>query len=294
MYPRILCVGETLWDMLPSGAKPGGAPMNVAIHLKRFGLEPVFLSRVGDDTEGRQLSDFIRNSGLETRYLQVDQKLPTSRVLVKLDKKNNASYEICYPVAWDNIRINESALKSSSFDIMVFGTLAGRDHVSRSTILNLLKNASLKILDVNLRPPFDKHELVESFLSQANFAKMNDEEINQIADWSGVTGCVKELISWITDKYSLRSICVTRGEKGALLFWNGTFYEHPGFSVKVVDTVGAGDAFLAGWIASFTKNLPQETCLEFACAAGAYVASNSGATPYYTPEMVETIIKKIY
>ena len=103
----IVCFGEVLWDMLPDGAVPGRAPMNVAIHLKRQGLNPLMISSTGNDENGRKLCDFIANSGILRKYIQVDSGLPTSRVLVNIDSEKNATYEICEPVAWDNIRFTD-------------------------------------------------------------------------------------------------------------------------------------------------------------------------------------------
>ena len=85
-------------------------------------------------------------------------------------------------------------------------------------------------------------------------------------------------------------LCVTKGEKGALLYCNGKFYEHPGFKVNAVDTVGAGDAFLAGLIASLLNEKEPAEALAFACATGAFVASKAGATPKYDMDEIDEIL----
>ena len=105
---EILCIGEVLWDRVPTGAKPGGAPMNVALHLSAIGLNVTVASSIGNDNAGVELKHFLENSGVATNYIQTDAKLQTSEVLVHLDENNNASYEICEPVAWDNIRLTNS------------------------------------------------------------------------------------------------------------------------------------------------------------------------------------------
>jgi fructokinase len=85
-------------------------------------------------------------------------------------------------------------------------------------------------------------------------------------------------------------LCVTKGENGAILYCNGEFYEHPGFKVNAVDTVGAGDAFLAGLIASLLNKKEPADALAFACATGAFVASKAGATPEYDMTEINTIL----
>jgi fructokinase len=122
---QILCIGEVLWDRLPSGPKPGGAPMNVALHLNAIGQQVALASRVGDDEPGKELISFLEKSGLSTEFVQVDKSLQTSEVLVHLDTNNNATYEICEPVAWDHLELNHSLIKKAkSSGLFVYGTLA--------------------------------------------------------------------------------------------------------------------------------------------------------------------------
>src|SRR5665648_554382 len=141
---QILCIGEILWDNLPSGAKPGGAPMNVALHLNRVGQQAAVASKVGNDKQGKKLLDFLEISGLNIDLVPVDETLPTSEVLVHLDANNNATYEICEPVAWDNLTLTDSlSKKAKESGLIIYGSLASRNAVSRNSILNLLENLSL-------------------------------------------------------------------------------------------------------------------------------------------------------
>ena len=290
---KILCFGEILWDRLPSGSKPGGAPMNVALHLQRFGLSPSFASRVGDDEAGRELIAFLKENHMKTGLVQKGKTLPTSEVIVTLDKSGNASYRICEPVAWDNIALTRKLTdRAESAGIIVFGSLAARNDITRHTLLNLLNTAAFRIFDVNLRPPYDHQETVELLLSRSDFAKMNDHELSALAKWLKLTWYdEKSAMEKIADHFGLTGVCVTRGEKGAALLLGGEYNEHPGFSVTVKDTVGSGDAFLAALIFSFTRNKMPNECLELACAAGSLVASRDGATPSYTMEDIAGIIQ---
>jgi fructokinase len=288
----IVCFGEVLWDMLPTGAKPGGAPLNVAIHLKRQGLKPCIVSRVGNDENGQKLRVFLQESGMNLDYLQTDKELPTSQVLVHLDPDKNATYEICEPVAWDNIQFtNELGNLASKTNLIVFGTLAMRNVNTRQTLLKFLEHSNAKrFLDVNLRPPFDKKEVVEKMLFLSDFAKLNNDELATIAGWNNKSDKEEELMRWFSKYYNCKTVCITRGANGAALFIQNEFYEHPGFKVKATDTVGAGDSFLAALIAQLSAGNSPEKALEYACATGAFVASQPGAVPEYSKKDIENFL----
>ncbi|NLX27621.1 MAG: carbohydrate kinase [Bacteroidales bacterium] len=290
---KILCIGEVLWDNLPSGKKPGGAPMNVALHLHNIGQTVTIASKVGNDDPGRELLDFLQQSGVDTDLIGIDEALPTSQVLVHLDQNNNATYEICDPVAWDNLTLTPALEKNAAESgLFIFGSLASRNPISRATILRLLEFDALKLIDVNLRKPYDHQETVEKLLRKSDIAKLNDEELVTFAQWHNKhKHDEKSLIRWFAEEYLLSMVCVTRGDKGAVLYCDGNFYEHPGFKVDAVDTVGAGDAFLAGLIAALSEGRNYPDALAFASATGAFVASRPGATPAYDRDEINRILQ---
>lgn len=290
---QILCIGEVLWDRLPSGAKPGGAPMNVALHLNAIGQNVSIASRIGNDEPGKELVSFLEKSGLGTELIQIDEHLPTSEVLVHLDENSNATYEICEPVAWDNLELSDLLTKKArEAGLLIYGSLASRNPMSRRTIMRLLENDAVKLIDVNFRKPYDTKEVVEKLLDKTDIVKLNDEELVAFAQWHNKHKHDEEsLIKWFAHQYNLKMVCVTKGEKGALLFCGGEFYEHPGFKVNAVDTVGAGDAFLAGLIASLLEKKSPAEALAFACATGAFVASKAGATPKYDMDEINSILE---
>ena len=289
---QILCVGELLWDRLPKGAKPGGAPTNVALHLNSIGQDVTLASRIGNDEPGKELVSFLEKSGLNSEFIQVDKSLPTSEVLVHLDENRNASYEICEPVAWDNLESSEPLVeRAKKSGLLIYGTLASRNAKTRETILNLLNYNAVKLIDVNFRKPYDSKEVVEKLLEKTDIVKLNDDELVVFAKWYNKQNLdEKKLIKWFVSFYGIKMVCVTRGEKGALLYYDDRFYEHPGFKVKAIDTVGAGDAFLAGLIASLLDNKSPYESLAFACATGAFVASKEGATPRYEIDEINAIL----
>lgn len=290
---HMLCFGEMLWDRLPGGSKPGGAPMNVALHLKKFGYSPWFASRVGDDEAGRELVSFLKQKGIKTGLVQRGKTLPTSEVLVQFSQDGTPAYQICEPVAWDNIAwTRKLAEKAEKAGIIIYGTLAARNEITRQTLLKILDTNAFRILDVNLRPPYHRQDIVEQLLSKCDFLKMSIDEMQVISKWLKLTWYDDEKKARaITRHYGLSGLCVTRGEHGAaLLTGDHRWVEHSGYRVTVADTVGAGDAFLAGLIYSFEQKKNPEESLAMACAAGALAASREGATPDYTLQELQMIM----
>lgn len=290
---QILCFGEILWDNLPSGPVEGGAPMNVALHLSRFGINSSIASSVGNDKKGTDLISFLAKSGMRTDLVQVHKSLPTSEVLVFLDEHNTATYEICEPVAWDEISLTPELINEiTSSTAIVFGSLASRNPVSRNTILKLLENDSiLKIMDVNLRPPYDIEANVKLLLEKSDIVKLNDEELMKITGWYNLPGTLEERIHSFGKLLNLETLIVTMGKNGAYVLHKNELYHHTGFKVATEDSVGAGDAFLAGFLAAFFDGKDLNTALTEASAIGAFVASQPGATPDYNRDVIRRFIK---
>ena len=294
MKPKVICFGEILFDQFGEDKKAGGAPMNVALHLHKQNVCSELISAVGDDENGKELKRFIQNHGLDTSFVQTVPHLPTGIVNVKLDKKNQATYTIVKPVAWDSIEYAENlADLISGADALVFGSLVCREATSKSTLLKLIGSAKLRIFDMNLRPPHFTAETLEQLLKQTDILKINEHELeylNQEHDLENLL--IKEQLGQLAGKYNLTAICVTLGDKGAMVWDKGDLYNHPGFSVNVVDTVGAGDAFLAAYIAGYLCGKPIQETLTTACAAGALIASKPGANPDYDIKEISAIANR--
>lgn len=287
MKQHILCLGEVLWDAFGEEKVAGGATMNVAFHLAQQGAGVAFASSVGTDASGNELVDFLKDNGLYSDLIQRDETLPTCEVTVQLDEQQQATYIIPQPVSWDNIKTKAVLTKcAKSARAVVFGSLVCRDSTTRNTLLNLLNDTSaLKIFDVNLRAPHYTLQTIETLAARADVVKMNEEEADLLINTK--KGDLKEKITEFRKKYHAQTICVTRGEHGAMVWHDHEFYEHPGFEVKVADTVGAGDSFLATFIVGLLNKLPMPQVLERACAVGAYVAGKRGATPRYVDGIVD-------
>ena len=293
MSKKVICFGEILWDVFPGGEKIGGAPLNVALRLKSLGIATTIVSKVGKDQLGKRLIDFIHQQGIGTEYIQQDAQFETGKVNVTLDQNGAASYEIAYPAAWDKINLVPTLEEEvAQADLFLFGSLVTRDVVSKKSLLSLLKKASFKVFDVNLRAPHYSQTLIEDLMQKADLIKFNDEELAEISKAMGYQEkSLEKQLRFISVKTNTPKVCVTKGGDGALLLLNDQLYDQKGFPIKVVDTVGAGDSFLATLLEGILTNKAPEIALENACAMGAMVASSTGANPKITPEELHHFIK---
>lgn len=288
--PSIVCFGEVLWDLLPSGKVAGGAPMNVAYHSSNFGLKSSMISRVGDDDSGREILEFLKEKGVPTDLIQIDPTYPTGTVKVTLDEKGSPSYEIVQPVAWDHIHPDESAKNAvKKAGALVFGSLACRNDRSKNTLLELLDMAKFRVFDVNLRPPFFTKNLLETLLFKADIVKMNDEELDIVAGWNDAGGDELSKLQTVREKFDIQAIVMTKGPNGAVLLDESGFYTQGGIPVEVKDTIGSGDSFLAGFLKKWMTGASPLECLGFACATGALVATKKGGTPAISEEEVNQL-----
>jgi len=291
MENRIVCFGEMLWDILPTGKMAGGAPMNVAIHLKYQGYDPIIISRVGTDDFGFGLMDFLGEKKVRTEFIQWGQKHLTGVVKANISDKNNVTYNILRPVAYDYIqKTYEAEVLVRSSDVFIYGSLAARNEASQETLLSFLDVAKLKVFDVNLRTPHYTSQTVVTLMEKANILKVNEKEIIEIREWFGEHKSEEESMSFLMEKFDLKIVILTKGDKGAAVLTKEKYYQHPGYSVIVQDTIGSGDAFLAAFLAYFLQNQSIDNCLKNACKIGALVASYKGATPYYQSSDVELLM----
>jgi len=274
-------VGELLWDILPSGERLlGGAPANVAYHLQHLGVDVRLVSRVGNDELGAAARLELRRRGISDHGIQVDGSLPTGAATVRSGTDGLISYDFVTPAAWDRIQCTDVR----DADAVVFGTLAQRDARSRESIRRLMSTAPVRIYDVNLRPPHTGFDTVAESLHLATVVKMNAGEAEILARELALPDEPHRFAEAMQQRYGPRVLCVTRGERGAWLVAEGQWAEVQGRHVEVIDTVGAGDAFLARFAVGLLAKEPWEGTLREADRLGALVASRRGAMPAIEPD----------
>jgi fructokinase len=290
MKNKVVVFGEMLWDCLPSGSVPGGAPMNVALNLHQLGLNSKLISAVGNDSDGEKLLEFLSSFHFHTELIQKSPDHETSRVLVDDTDPENMKYDIVSPVAWDFIQWNKKMDDEvANSDAFVFGTLGARNPESLATLIKLVHHKTLRVFDANLRSPFYDFEVIESLLGFADILKINEDELEIFADYFNLVPSIQAVCEHLDSHFPMDLICITKGSEGALIYKKGEIVEHSGYKVKVADSIGAGDAFLSGFIKCFLEKKSTEETLDFACKLGAFVASKKGGTPKYTIEEIESI-----
>ncbi len=289
MKIKAVCFGEVLWDVFPDNARIGGAPLNVASRLSATGIQTELISKVGSDQKGKEILDYLKSNNVGTENIGTDSIYPTGMVNVSLNASGAATYEIAYPAAWDKIVVSKYSLDAvKKADVFIFGSLVCRDEAGQKALFELLPEAKYRIFDINLRPPFYEKEVLVKLMDQADFIKFNDEELFEISAMMGSPyNSLEQNILFISEQTNTQSICVTKGRHGAVLLKEGNLFYNSGYQIRVKDTVGAGDSFLASLVAKLlTKEKPQ-AALDYACAVGAMVAGSEGANPKLETEKIK-------
>ncbi|MEX2600873.1 MAG: carbohydrate kinase [Balneolaceae bacterium] len=277
----IIGIGELLWDHFPDGRRPGGAPANVIYHTVCLGNRGILISRVGDDSDGRELTDYLRGKGIDTDTVQVDRDKPTGWVTVDISTEGDPSYTIASPVAWDYIRFEERLEGLAvETDAVVFGTLAQRSEVSAETIRQFLRQSGehvLKVLDLNLRPGTDSEELIRTSLMMADILKVNLEEWDLLTQMLGVTS--PETI--LMEKFRISGICLTLGRNGSRWIDADRQIEQAAYpsDSSTGDAVGLGDAFTAVLTSELVKRMDPVDAMRNASRYAAIIAGKKGGMP---------------
>lgn len=303
MSKTVLAFGEVLWDILPSETVLGGAVCNFAYRLNSLGDKGLVISRLGRDELGKKAYDRVSSLGMDTDYLQWDDHYPTGTVNVTFDKNNKPDFVIISNVAYDYIEMTESLYEiSSKADCLCFGTLSQRAPKTRETLKQLisLSKNSLKLLDINLRKDCYSLDTISYSLEHADVLKLNEDELYQLAKMKEIPGqnaikiCENTIKRWF-----LKCCVVTLGEKGAFVVSEtGERFYDPGYRIKLADSVGAGDAFTAGFAYCILRNMLISEACKFGNILGALVSTKNGATSPVTKDEIESFknseIERIY
>lgn len=280
--PVIVGIGELLWDVLPTGKRAGGAPVNFVYHATQLGAEGYAISAVGNDLAGTEILQELEKNKIGHSIATVDY--PTGTVLVELND-GIPTYNIVEGVAWDHIPLTEEAINIvKKADAICFGTLAQRNPDSRKTLnalLSYVPESALRFFDINIRQKYYTEELIKELLRQANVFKLNDEELDMFRPMFNLDGDEDTCCRRIMEEYDLKYLVLTAGSRYS------TIYSADGKStintpkVEVADTVGAGDSFSGAFVCSILSGKSLKEAHQCAVDTAAFVCTKEGAWPEY-------------
>ncbi len=270
-HPEILSFGEILFDVIGGTPYLGGAPLNLAVHLQQLGAKSHIVSAVGNDELGRTALAELAGRNLDTSMIAVLDKYPTGTVSVTLDEHKIPAYTFGNDTAYDHIPAPHF---SGNADLFCFGTLAQRAEESRATLGKLRNRLQCPFFyDVNLRQNFYSREVLEDSLNSADLIKLNEEEIVVLAEMFSL----KPEPAEFSRKFNIGTVILTLGPKGCKVYSDGETITSPATEVKVVSTVGAGDAFSAAFLYHWLTGDSLQNSADAGNALAAVIAGQEGA-----------------
>lgn len=301
----VVGLGEVLWDVYPDQALFGGAPANFAVHASYLGADARIVSAVGTDSLGDDALRWLADNRQSAETILIDSEHPTGNVQVLLDAKGCPTYHFAPDVAWDYLAFPQHYFEiASRCDAVCFGSLAQRTAMSAMAIgrfLDATDPSALRVFDVNLRQNFYSREVLHNSLQRANILKLNHDELPVVleslrlpssskdfsvldraakgADLQSIANDYQVACACLLEHYELRTIALTLGAMGSMVYHRGDWDCQPSFPVQPVDTVGAGDAFSAALVMGLLHGEPVEKIHRRASEIAAYVCTQRGAVP---------------
>ena len=279
---KITAIGEILFDIYPKTKNLGGAPLNFLYHVYKLTGEGNIISRVGNDVLGDKAAEFLRSSGVSTDYVQVDHLHPTGVANVKLNKIKVPAFRIDEERAYDFIE-NTSKVKqliNKKTDCLYFGSLAQRSKVTRNTIQSLFGKKIKYFCDLNIRQKFYTKEVIRKSLANTDALKINLDELKLINKLLlGERFFLEKAANKVLEKFNIELLAVTRGNEGTILFSPSEADEYKITPSKIVDTLGAGDAFAAVFCIGYLRKWELGKTNKLANEFAAEICKIKGALP---------------
>ena len=297
----VIALGELLIDFTMNGqseqgnnmfeACPGGAPCNVLALLNKMGKKTAFIGKVGKDQFGTLLRDTITEAGIDASNLMVDENVNTTLAFVHTFPDGDREFSFYRNPGADMMltadEVNPEVVKDTK--VFHFGTLSmtheGVREATKKAVETAKANGCLVSFDPNLRPPLWSSldlakEQMEYGFGKCDILKISDNEIQFVSGKEDYD----EGIAYLQETYNIPLILLTMGKDGSRAYYKGMRVESPGFSVKAIETTGAGDTFCGSSLNYLVdhdfENLTEEQLgemLTFANAAAALVTTKQGA-----------------
>lgn len=289
----ILVIGEILFDVFPNYRRLGGAPFNFAYHLKNFGFDVRFISRIGLDEAGKEILHTLELARFSLDDIQIDADHPTGSVNVQLDKNGVPQFDIISDVAYDYIEFIPEYHSNliNTAQMIYFGSLVQRSKAGCENLQAFISRKTTEthhFYDINLRPGCYNSAIIEKSLSKTDILKLNTDELEELKQMLPPKISHDDLVYHLMETHSIGTLSLTKGESGSELFTNqGRFNSQPAEAIKVVDSVGAGDAYAAMLAAGFLKKWRPEEILDRAALFASRICEIKGAIPgsasFYEP-----------
>ena len=297
----VIALGELLIDFTMNGqseqgnnmfeACPGGAPCNVLALLNKMGKKTAFIGKVGKDQFGALLRDTITEAGIDASNLMVDENVNTTLAFVHTFPDGDREFSFYRNPGADMMltadEVNPEVVKDTK--VFHFGTLSmtheGVREATKKAVETAKANGCLVSFDPNLRPPLWSSldlakEQMEYGFGKCDILKISDNEIQFVSGKEDYD----EGIAYLQETYNIPLILLTMGKDGSRAYYKDMRVERPGFSVKAIETTGAGDTFCGSSINYVLEhgleNLTEENLkemLSFANAAAALITTKKGA-----------------
>lgn len=291
MNKKIVAFGEVVWDVLPNGKVLGGTPSNMVFRCNSFNERGFLLSRVGNDELGNEIFDELKKLKISDENVQVDNEFPTGTVHISFDDNFDARYIVTRDVAFDHIEFSAESLKLvRDADCLFYGLLPQRFGISKNTLRELIKESpdSIHFFDLKLFEHFFNATVVENLLESSNIVRIKEKEIGFLGNELNLSADNLEVFSSeLSAKYKIDIVLITRGQNGVFAYHHkkGAFSD-PGYNIEVVDNIGSGMAFSAGFLVYHLNGKSIQQALNFGNASGALNTTKRGATCYFNKKEV--------
>lgn len=294
---RVLSIGEILWDHCGTQRTIGGAPLNFSAHMARLGNDVAILSAVGQDPPGEEAARHVQELGVDVRFLQTTSAAPTGSTSVLRNDSGEPTSEINRPAAYDFVTLDTVTLqgiRTYNPDWLYIGTLFHvKPEVALQTVSIRRSMPRLRVFyDINLRAANWSLPLVKCLSSHADIVKLNESEGRTLADAIGFDyfdASPEAFCQQWLQMFDLECVCLTLGAKGCLLVTTDDVVTVTCTPIEVMDALGAGDAFSAGFVHAWHHGLNMERSGYFANYMGGLVAGKSGAIPACSKQECELL-----
>jgi fructokinase len=289
----ILAIGEILFDVFENEKRLGGAPFNFAYHLKNLGFPVRFISRIGNDALGKEILNILEQHHFNIDDIQIDDRHDTGTVTVQLSSSGSPTFRINPDVAYDHIRYlpNKHSSLMDKANVIYFGTLVQRSKQGFENIRKFMENRgpdTLCFYDINLRRDCYSGKVILASLEHADILKLNTQELDECKKIFRFTKDNDAFISFLMDRYALKIVAITGGDKGSQLFTGDGCFQSKTIPVSsMVDSVGAGDAYSAMLVLGTIKGWEPDRMLTMASIFSSRICEIRGAVPeareFYEP-----------